>query len=282
MGDAELDLSRKEANDYLYMALTIGEEMLISGAEVSRVEDTINRICKSLGMERIDVLTITASIVVTIYSKDLGAITQTRRINTQKIDFYKLDKLNSLSRKICEKNLSIEEVEKEIKHIASGKQYSFYAQLLIYAMISGSFSLFFGGNMRDAFVSAVIGVIIKCMDAIAQKVDTNTFLSTLIFSFTGGLLAIFFVRIGIGDSVHMISIGNIMLLIPGVVLTNSMRDMFKGDTISGALKFTEALLLAMTIAFGFAIAALVGGIFHELFYSIVNGIYRILRFCIII
>ena len=69
------------------------------------------------------------------------------------------------------------------------------------------------------------------------------------------LLAGLAVRFGLGDNVDMISIGNIMLLIPGVALTNSLRDMFSGNTISGLMRFIEAILLALTIAFGFALAA---------------------------
>ena len=71
----------------------------------------------------------------------------------------------------------------------------------------------------------------------------------------GGLLAALSVRIGLGRNVDMISIGNIMLLIPGIALTNSLRDMFSGNTISGLMRFIESILLALTIAFGFALAA---------------------------
>ena len=44
----------------------------------------------------------------------------------------------------------------------------------------------------------------------------------------GGLLAALSVRIGLGENVDTISIGNIMLLIPGIALTNSLRDMLAG------------------------------------------------------
>ena len=54
-----------------------------------------------------------------------------------------------------------------------------------------------------------------------------------------------------------ISIGNIMLLIPGIALTNSIRDMFSGDTISGLLRFTEALVLSVVIALGFAMPTVI-------------------------
>ena len=59
-------MSREEAEKYLYYAMTIGEQLLISGAEVGRVEDTIRRICLAYGAERVDVFSITSSIVTTM------------------------------------------------------------------------------------------------------------------------------------------------------------------------------------------------------------------------
>lgn len=249
----------REANEFLYMALDIGEQMLVSGAEVSRVEDSIQRICKAYGAKRVDVFTITSSIVVTMYHPEFGPVTQTRRVAGQEFDLHRLDCLNQLSREICSERLSLNQIKQKVERIQSEKKYPFYVQVAIFALISGSFSLFFGGSAADAVVSSVIGIVLKCMSTAAGKLKVNSFLNALLCSLTGGLLAILFVKCGLGDSVSKISIGNIMLLIPGIALTNAMRDMFSGDTISGALRFTEAILLAMTIAFGFAVASLIGG-----------------------
>ena len=128
-------------------------------------------------------------------------------------------------------------------------------QLLTYALISASFSLFFGGSVLDAVASGLIGVVLRYLDRSIRSTEANAFVSSLICSCLGGLLAALSVRIGLGESVDMISIGNIMLLIPGIALTNSLRDMFTGNTISGLLRFSEAILLALTIAFGFAAVA---------------------------
>ena len=57
------------ANEYLYRILDIGQYMLQCGGEVSRVEDSIRRLCLSFGAERADVFTITSSIVVTVYAR---------------------------------------------------------------------------------------------------------------------------------------------------------------------------------------------------------------------
>ncbi len=67
--------------------------------------------------------------------------------------------------------------------------------------------------------------------------------------------------VGAGIGVHpdKIMIGNIMLVIPGIQLTNSLRDMINGDMISGLLNMSEALLKAIAVAMGFAIILLFGG-----------------------
>ena len=57
---------------------------------------------------------------------------------------------------------------------------------------------------------------------------------------------------GIGNSPEKIMIGNIMLLIPGIAFTTSLRDLINGDTISGLIGLIEAIVKAIAIAIGFA------------------------------
>ena len=53
-----------------------------------------------------------------------------------------------------------------------------------------------------------------------------------------------------------ILIGDIMLLIPGLAMTNSIRNMLAGNTISGVVRLTESLIWAGALAGGFMIAML--------------------------
>ena len=246
-------MKRETAEQYLFYAMTIGEMLLTSGAEVGRVEDTIRRICMAYGAKRVDVFSITSSIVTTMYGEDFGICTQTRRVAGMSNDLNKLDELNCLSRKICAEKPSPEQIKKELERIEKGPQYSFEIQVLIYALISGSFSVFFGGDLQDMFASALIGVILKFLESIVKKSSVNTLLTALLCSIAGGFLAALAVKTGLGHHADMISIGNVMLLIPGIAFTNSLRDMFSGDTITGLIRFMESILMAMIIALGFAL-----------------------------
>ena len=87
---------------FLDLVMDIGEQMLISGAEVHRVEESIKRMCNSKGAKRVDVFIITSSMIVTVFDNEDKSYTQTRRIISSTTDFEKLHKLNQLSRKICE------------------------------------------------------------------------------------------------------------------------------------------------------------------------------------
>ncbi len=246
--------ARDYASDYLYLALNIGEQMLTSGAEVWRVEDSIRRICRAYGAVRVDVFSITSSIVVTIYGPQFGSLTQTRRISSPGNDMHRLDRLNQLSRDICSRVPLPIEAARELEKIKETKSYPFAVQLFIYAMASASFTVFFGGNWRDAVVSGVLGMVLRFFEQFLNRYDVNPFLSAFLFSVLGGFGAIFAVNHGLADSMDKISIGNIMLRIPGITLTNSIRDFFSGDTMTGLLRFMEAALLSMTIAFGFVAA----------------------------
>ena len=88
----------------------------------------------------------------------------------------------------------------------------------------------------------------------------NQIFVNVVSSFLVSLASIALVRLGCGRDVNQIIIGNIMLLIPGIALTNSMRDMISGDIMSGMLRFFDAILVAAAIAAGYILAAqLMGG-----------------------
>lgn len=250
-------MNTNEANKVLHCAMTIGEQLLMSGAEVRRVEDTIRRICMAYGATRADVFSITSSIVTTMFIGEFESVTQTRRISGMKNDLNRLDQLNQLSRWICAERPDPQAILKQIERIDAQPGYAFPAQLLIYALICGAFCAFFGGNAADMAASALIGILLKCLESLILRASVNALFTALLCSCAGGFLAHGAVALGLGAHVDMISIGNIMLFIPGIAFTNSLRDMFSGDIITGLIRFSESILMAIIVALGFNLAGFV-------------------------
>lgn len=241
-------------NELLTCAMDIGENMLRSGAEVYRVEDCIRRICFSYGASHVDVFSITSSILLTIEFPGENRITQTRRVDTYSTDLERVDKLNQLSRSMCSEKLDYAEFQRQLNAITEKPRYGYLAETGAFALIAAAFTIFFGGCWQDAVVSGLIGAVLKATVYLTAQVNFNRVLSNLIASFVMSAIAFLVVRAGVARSVEMIVIGNIMLLIPGVLLTNSIRDMISGDTMTGILRFAEAIILALAIAGGYILA----------------------------
>lgn len=240
-------------------AIDIGEQMLVSGAEVNRVEESINRMCRAFGATRVDVFIITSSIVVTVYTDDGEVHTQTRRITTTNTNFEKLHLLNDLSRDICKKHLTEEEIEKRIIDSNNIKKAPLWIEIVCYAIIAGAFTLFFGGNITETIISLSVGVVVRLGIFFCNKIISNKIFDKFFSTAIATLLAFIAVKVGLIIGVDKIIIGNIMTLIPGIGLTNALRDIFAGDSISGLLRLIEAALIALAIAAGYFLIAVLGG-----------------------
>ena len=245
----------------LSCALDIGEGMLTSGAEVSRVETAIRYICNAYGCLRADVFTITSSIVVSITDKDGFHCTQTRRITATRTDLTRLHKLNSLSRQICKTTPGYDFICEKLQEIQSQKPYPLWLEALGSALVGFSFAIFFGGDWIDGLVACVLGLGLRFATWLLQKGALNQIFVNVVASFLLSLSAICLVQHGIGHDANKIIIGNIMLLIPGIALTNSLRDMISGDIMTGLLRFLDAVLVAAAIAAGYVLAVqVIGGV----------------------
>ncbi len=245
--------------EILTCVMDIGENMLTNGAEVHRVEESIQRMCYALGAKRVDVFIITTSMVATIYGEDGTFYSQTRRITTGDINYEMIHRLNKLSRKICSETMTTEEIHTELQEALNCKKYPFWLECAAYSVIAASFTVFFGGGWAEAGVSLIIGLIVRFIIHFAEKAIHNKIFSRFFSSLAATALAYIAHRLHLFHSIDTVLIGNIMTLIPGTGLTNAFRDLFTGDSISGLLRTVEAALTALAIAAGYFLVALLGG-----------------------
>lgn len=243
----------------LQAILDIAEEMLVCGAEVDRVEDSIERMCYAYGCDRVNAFIITSNIQVTFEDPEGNIITQIRRLVRNDTNFDRLDYLNDLSRYICANKPSLPELVERYDAVMNRKPLPIWLEYFGAILVAGGFAIFFGGNMFDAIASGLLGVVITAITRFLAKIEENQMAKLFVSSLVAGVVAILCVRIGIGVHVDKIMIGGIMLLIPGIAMTNSVRDMLLGDIVTGMLRFVNSLLMAAAIACGFALPLILMG-----------------------
>ena len=247
------------SKDFLHIFLDMGDALLNSGAEIFRVEDTLNRMGYACGAAQMNVFVITSSIVITMEFPGEGARTQTRRIRESGgNDFTKLEQLNDLSRRFCNRPVPAEELREELDKINMNKTNPLW-KLLGSLLAACSFALFYGGNISDAVAAGFGAVLIWGLQQYLRPVCMNEVTFQFAASFLTG--CVICVSVLICPFLHMdkIMIGDIMLFIPGLVIVNGVREFFYADILTGLYRLVEALLIAGAIAAGYAVSLMMGG-----------------------
>lgn len=237
----------------LKLILDAGELLLSSGAEISRVEDTIMRMTKAYQFTKTDVFCITSNIMVTVQTDEGDIFTQIRRITERVTNMSIIESVNALSRSISKKPLLPCELEESIKNICKKKETAKSKTIAAHILIAGALAVFFGGSIWDGFAAAFCSMILYGVNYIGAYLKIQPIVLILLSSAAMCFGAFVVVSWGIGESVDKIIIGNIMLLIPGVYLVSALRDMIAGDIMSGILGICDALLRAVAIAAGCAL-----------------------------
>ena len=240
--------------------LDVFRHMIEAGAEIYRVEESIERVCKAYGATRVEAYATTGQMIVSAEMEDGVTLTDSRRIKTSRTDMAQLDKWNTLIRHICKEPISREEIERASAEIMQTPVYRAPTFILANGCVAAFFCLFFDGMSHgEFFCSFVIGLLVGALIKLMQKTVDNKFMQRFLGSLLTAVLAFLCKRFGLIPTVDYVVIGNIMLLIPGVGLTNAIRDLFVGDSITGVLRAIEAVLLALAIAVGYIFATYLFG-----------------------
>ncbi|MBO5536357.1 MAG: threonine/serine exporter family protein [Clostridia bacterium] len=252
-----MTLTKEKQTELAECLLDMGALLLDCGAEISRVEETLMRMGRAYGARHVDAFAITSIITLTMEFDDEDAITETRRIySSAGTDFYRLEKLNDLSRSCCAAPIPVAELWAKLEHVAEGKKPE---SVILWGSIlaAGGFAVSFGGTIWDGLTAAAFALLICFLQKQLGHTQISTTGSNLFISFLSGLGVGLLCRLVPMLHMDMILIGDIMLLIPGIAMTNSIRNMLGGNTISGAVRLLESLIWAAALAGGFMTAMLI-------------------------
>jgi len=245
-----------ETKELLNLAVELGENMLKSGAEIYRVQDTITMIMKAYNVENFDVYVLSNGIFASANEdrEDSGSIirhTPLGDVNLSRISGY-----NQIARDLCDGSCSPEEARRRMYEVANSKEYPKWLIILCCGLGSGAFGYLFGGTVLDALIAFLIGSVEEVMILGMIKVKISKFIQLVFASAAVCILTLIFGHILPSVHVDKIIIGSIMPLVPGIAFTTAIRDFYNQDHLSGTIHLLNALLIALCIAVGICITML--------------------------
>ena len=246
----------------LNAAVELGCRLMSSGAEIYRVEESVRRLLQAYGLESPEVFAIPNCVIVSITTPEGHPVTRMRRIGAHGTDIELLERCNDLCRHLCVQTPPVEEAQARLTELLHTPRYALWKVLFGYGIAPACFAPIFGGGASDALCALLGGLAVgACLLYGGRLIGSNGFFRTAICSAVGSLLSLLLVRLGWGQSVDTVTISVLMVLVPGVALTNAMREIMAGDIISGLSWAAESILTATAIAIGSAVGVAIGGIF---------------------
>ncbi len=244
----------------LELALEVGLGLLSSGGSVSRVETAVDRICRAYGAEEANVAAFPSMIIASVRTSDGSQESYMKRVYSMSNNLALLERYNQLSRDICYNKYPVGDALKMCFDLAHSKTRNKWVTIIGGSLVSGIYSIFFGGTVADVLPAFIVAFGMSLLNELLSKRSLNAYATTFILSLTGGLLSVALCKllniIGLPCQCAYVMIGTIMILIPGLLTTNAVRDMFTGDLMSGTFQLLNGILLAVVIAAGYGVSIL--------------------------
>lgn len=247
----------------LDFVMAAGELLLKNGAEVSRTQQTMEILARSLGVDSFHGYVLTNGLFASM-GTDYGQPAQIRSVPVNEVHLGRVEAINALSRRIAAGQVDLEQACQELEQIRHMAYAPSLWQIASCGVGSGCFALLFGGSWKDGLIAFLVGLGLQFLLLWMARFSLNKLISRFLgAAFVAGF-AVMLYQIPFGLHMDMAIIGALMPLVPGMALTLGIRDLLMADFLSGTIRMLDALLTAGSIACGvglvLAVANLIPGV----------------------
>lgn len=254
------------------LAATAGELMIASGAETHRVEDTISRILATSGYAEAEPFVLPTGVTVSLSDGQAQVVSVTRRVKPQGCDLARICATNRVSRDFCEGKINVTQALSRLEQVKDLKSYPLSIRLIGTMLVCGGFAFMFGGTLLDALAATICGLLLGLSSAFLTPRIGRAFVSNMIscFLMTAAALTLTYLGntyLGLELQSQYLIVGGMMPVVPGVAITNAIRDILGGDYMASLSRAVEAFLTAASVALGVGCAISLGSYFSVAYVS---------------
>lgn len=237
-------------NNLADLVLLAGQLVLENGGETFRVEETMVRMALAGGGQTADVFAIPQGIFCTL-SEGTETHTRVLRIHQRGFNLAKVLEVNRISRQLSEGILTAETAYEELLKIDRlPRRYSAGIRLIAGAIASATFSYLLGAHVGSVLVAGLTGFLVLSLMEFFQKRDVLNFFALAMAGMVTALVNLTVKQLWPGLEFNLAIVGSIMVLVPGLAITTSVRDALFEDLVSAVIRGAEAFGVAFSIASG--------------------------------
>ena len=259
-------MDKPDFSEALELASEAGHILLENGAEISRVEDIMERIATHYGVSSGNFFVLSNGIFTTGQADKISkaggqasTYANVEFIPLRGIQLSKVKAVNRLSYDIAADRCTLEMAKQRLKEIKNAPAKPYWEQILGAAFGAAGFAAVFGGGFADCSAAFAVGALLQVFILFVSARHLSKIVGGISNALLATLLCILSWKIGLGASLSNVVIGAIMPLVPGVPFVNGVRDLANSDYIAGLTRLTDAMLGFFCIALGVSLGFLTDG-----------------------
>lgn len=235
--------------EFLDFIMSLSRLLIECGCSSNRLETLIETLGVSWDI-RVEVMALPTGVWISAKKGHKKAIDLVR-IRNWSVDLDRLARLNSLVESISGRKISIAEAHDALVTEHSAKQpYSTGITLLAGAGASSSLMYFYQGSTLEIILAFPIGAVLQILQKYIFIGENRRYLSDFLSAAFATIYALFFNYYYPSVDVPRLIIAGIIVIVPGLVLTNAVHELAQKNLVSGAAKMLEAVMITGALTMG--------------------------------
>lgn len=248
----------------LSLAIQAGEIMLKNGGETRRVEETMEHIAKAGGARQVQSFVIPTGVFLSVFDEKGEALTAMRRIHERTINLDRIAKVNELSRRLADGRADFSSAAALLDRIARERTGFFLLPSMVASgLVASTTTIVMEAGIAEDIGAFWAAFAVRYVAHIVSKRHGVQFVLEFLGGMTIALVGVMLHTVFPYMSADMVIIGGVMPLVPGVAITNAIRDLIGGDLLSSASRVMETACSAAAITMGVLIVLAAAGLFYK-------------------
>ena len=224
--------------------------MIVSGANLERIEIAIELICRAYGIDEVSVFLLSSHLSVAV--KDSTGYYASRQVNIppSAIHLEKLKRLNRLSYDVVAKKPPVDDLPQLLYEASNAREYNRWVLLFARVVAMICLSLMFGGGLREVLAALVLTVMIEFVNQIMNHLDLNRLVSSALTMCVGTIVIMLLYYDKLITSAPVLIITITMIFLPGIPLVNAVRNLLCDHEMNGVLQLLKVFVETAALGAG--------------------------------
>lgn len=245
--------------DAIRFILAAARALHTAGTTAQRLEDLLDVLARRLGVENPQFFSTPTSIMAA-FGPDETQQVHLLRLSPAGPNIGRLSQLDRVVNRVLAGKQSPTDALREVDSITRAPSpYNVLITIAAFGLASAGIARFLGGGIAEVAVGGLLGIITGALESAAERIPGMARVFEPLAAFVAAFVAASIAALTAPFAVYNATLAGIIVLLPGLLLTNAIRELAQRHLASGTARLFGAMVTLLSLVFGVAVGDRLAG-----------------------